>query len=79
MKLTGLMKVIALTTLLLSVTACQTTGSNSTFGDKNPNKAVQLRTQLAAEYIRTGDLDRAKKELDQAMKINARSQLDKFI
>lgn len=73
MKLTGLIKVIALTTLLLSVTACQTTGSNSTLGDKNPNKAVQLRTQLAAEYIRTGDLDRAKKELDQAMKINARS------
>lgn len=66
-----------LTVLSLSVFlgACVTehTGPKSTLGERDPAKAVQLRTQLAAEYIRTNALDKAKQELDQALKINSRS------
>ncbi|RLZ06935.1 type IV pilus biogenesis/stability protein PilW [Acinetobacter sp. 2JN-4] len=64
------LKTIIATTVVLSVcglTACQTTSST-----KNPEKAVQVRSQLAAEYIRNGDLDAAKRSLDQALKINSR-------
>ncbi|RZF50762.1 type IV pilus biogenesis/stability protein PilW [Acinetobacter halotolerans] len=64
------LKTIIATTVVLTVwglTACQTTSST-----KNPEKAVQVRSQLAAEYIRNGDLDAAKRSLDQALKINAR-------
>lgn len=38
---------------------------------KDPVKSVQARTQLAAEYIRSGDLDAAKRTLDQALNINS--------
>lgn len=64
------LKTIIATTVVLAVwglTACQTTSST-----KNPEKAVQVRSQLAAEYIRNGDLDAAKRSLDQALKINSR-------
>lgn len=64
---------IAVLVSTLFVLGCQTTGTNSKLGEKDPAKAVQLRTQIAAEYIRSGDLDRAKQELDQALKINSRS------
>lgn len=40
---------------------------------KDPERAIQTRTQLAAEYIRSGDLDAAKRSLDQALQINSRS------
>lgn len=38
---------------------------------KAPEKSVQARTQLAAEHIRAGDLDAAKRALDQALATNA--------
>lgn len=56
-----------------TLVGCVTTAPMTTIGQKEPEKAVQLRTQLAAELIRTGDLDRAKRELDIALKINSRS------
>ncbi|MFP6843492.1 MAG: type IV pilus biogenesis/stability protein PilW [Acinetobacter sp.] len=49
--------------------ACQT---QSTLGKKDPEKAIRVRTQLAAEYIKTGDLDSAKRALDQALEIESR-------
>jgi type IV pilus assembly protein PilF len=58
---------------VIFASGCQTTTSNSTLGAKNPEKAVQLRTQLAAEYIRQGQLDQAKIELDNALKVDSRS------
>lgn len=51
----------------LGITACQT---NSL--PKDPEKAVKIRSQLAAEYIRSGDLDAAKRSLDQALEIDPR-------
>ncbi|AWL29884.1 type IV pilus biogenesis/stability protein PilW [Acinetobacter defluvii] len=50
--------------------ACQTTQTGSVL-KKDPEKAVKVRTQLAAEYIRTNDLDAAKRSLDQALEIDA--------
>lgn len=73
MKVARFGRIMILACTMWTVVGCQTTTSNSTLGDKNPTRAVQLRTQLAAEYIRTGDLDKAKNELDQALKINSRS------
>ena len=52
---------------VLGLGACQ---SNTL--KKDPEKGVQVRTQLAAEYIRTGDLDSAKRSLDQALKVDSR-------
>jgi len=46
---------------------CQTV---NTKGD--PTKAVQVRTQLAAEYIKSNDYDTAKRTLDQALDIDSR-------
>ncbi|MGB8696229.1 MAG: type IV pilus biogenesis/stability protein PilW, partial [Acinetobacter sp.] len=43
------------------ITACQ---SPTTMVKKDPEKAVKVRTQLAAEYIKSGDLDSAKRTLD---------------
>lgn len=56
-------------------TGCVTehTGPKSTLGERDPGKAAQLRTQLAAEYIRNNELDKAKQELDIALKIDSRS------
>lgn len=53
MKVARFGQIIILACTMWAVTGCQTTTSNSTLGDKNPARAVQLRTQLAAEYIRT--------------------------
>jgi type IV pilus assembly protein PilF len=52
---------------VFGLTACQSTALK-----KDPEKAVQVRTQLAAEYIRTRDLDSAKRSLDQALSIDSR-------
>ncbi|WP_216071619.1 type IV pilus biogenesis/stability protein PilW [Acinetobacter haemolyticus] len=69
MNTTRLKTTIAITVVLMAggLTACQSTPST-----KDPEKAVQVRTQLAAEYIRTRDLDSAKRSLDQALKLNSR-------
>mgnify|MGYP000947785661 FL=1 len=48
---------------------CQTP---ATIGKKDPEKAVKIRTQLAAEYIKAGDLDSAKRALDQALDVDSR-------
>lgn len=64
---------LALAAILTTMIGCQTLDRESTLGDKDPVRAVQLRTQLAAEYIRTGQLDKAKNELDAALKINPRA------
>lgn len=53
------------------VMGCQTVSDRKV----DPKKAVQARTQLAAEYIKTGDFDAAKRELDQAMVLNSRDAL----
>lgn len=70
---------LALVVSLLSLTACQTTTVVGASGfnelKKDPEKAIQTRTQLAAEYIRSGDLDAAKRSLDQALDINSRDAL----
>lgn len=47
---------------------CQTTHTQK----KDPEKAVKVRTQLAAEHIRSGDLDSAKRALDQALSVDSR-------
>lgn len=65
---------VALSALCLSVwvlQGCQTTGSD-TIVKKNPEKSVKVRSQMAAEYIRSGDLDSAKRVLDQALKVDSR-------
>ena len=53
------------------VVGCQTVSDRKI----DSKKSVQARTQLAAEYIRTGDYDAAKRELDQAMVLNSRDPL----
>ncbi|WP_407641530.1 type IV pilus biogenesis/stability protein PilW [Acinetobacter tianfuensis] len=52
------------------LTGCQSTSSDIV--KKDPKKAVQVRTQMAVEYLKTGDLDAAKRELDQALQTNSR-------
>lgn len=51
----------------LGLTACHLVSSSP---EKDPEKAVVVRTQLAAEYIRRGDWDTAKHTLDAALNIN---------
>lgn len=58
---------VAMCLSALVVQGCQTTGSSAAFVKKDPEKAVKVRTQMAAEYIRTGNLDAAKRVLDQAL------------
>lgn len=55
----------------LAIQGCQTT-STGPISKKDPEKAVKVRTQLAAEYIRSGDLDAAKRALDQALETDSR-------
>ena len=57
---------VCMAALLMS--ACQTPQALK----KDPEKAVKVRTQLAAEYIRSGDLDSAKRALDQALDVESR-------
>lgn len=67
------LKMAMLGSLVAVLSACVTTGPASKLGEKDPEKAVKLRTQLAAEYIRSNELDKAKRELDQALETNSRS------
>lgn len=53
---------------VLALTACQTPD----VGKKDPEKAVKIRTQLAVEHLKSGDLDAAKRALDQALEVNSR-------
>ena len=65
-------KLAFITTICMSaifITACQTP---TTMVKKDPEKAIKVRTQLAAEYIKSGDLDSAKRTLDQALEMNSR-------
>ncbi|WP_445117005.1 type IV pilus biogenesis/stability protein PilW [Acinetobacter sp. WZC-1] len=55
----------------LAILGCQST-SPDTIVKKDPEKAAKVRTQLAAEYIRNGDLDAAKRALDQALASESR-------
>ena len=67
-------KLIVMMTVCLSalvVQGCQTTKSGSVV-KKDPEKAAKVRTQMAAEYIRSGDLDAAKRALDQALEADSR-------
>lgn len=50
---------------MVLLTACQSTGDKLKV---DPKKSAQVRTQMAAEYLRTGDIDAAKRELDEALK-----------
>lgn len=65
--------IVAMTVCLsaLVVQGCQTTKSGSVV-KKDPEKAAKVRTQMAAEYIRSGDLDAAKRALDQALEADSR-------
>ncbi|KAF1021591.1 MAG: Lipopolysaccharide assembly protein B [Acinetobacter bereziniae] len=63
--------ILAIGLSALVVQGCQTTNSD-TIIKKDPEKAVKVRTQLAAEYIRSGDLDAAKRALDQALETDSR-------
>lgn len=56
----------------LALQGCQTTGGAEGLGKKDPETAVKVRTQMAAEYIRTGNLDAAKRSLDQALEVDSR-------
>ena len=48
------------------IQGCQSSTAD-TLLQKDPEKAVKVRTQLAAEYLRNGELDAAKRTLDQAL------------
>lgn len=67
-KLTVLVTVCILGVVLQ---ACQTSHSGS-ISQKDPEKSVKVRTQLAAEYIRSDDFDAAKRALDQALEVDSR-------
>lgn len=49
---------------VLALQGCQTT---SNLPKKDPKKSAEVRTQIAAEYIRTGQIDAAKRALDEAL------------
>lgn len=60
--------------LTVGMIGCTSTSTNeSKLGAKDPKKTVEIRTKIAAEYIRTNQLDRAKQELDAALRINSHS------
>jgi len=63
--------ILAIGLSALIIQGCQVT-TPDTITKKDPEKAVKVRTQLAAEYIRTGDLDAAKRSLDQALQVESR-------
>jgi type IV pilus assembly protein PilF len=68
----SVLKIAFITTVCIStvlISGCQTP---ATIGQKDPEKAVKVRSQLAAEYIRSGDLDAAKRALDQALESDPR-------
>ena len=63
---TGLAVIFAATTVL--VMGCQSSAGTKA----DPKKAVQIRTELAAQHINRGELDIAKRTLDQALELNSR-------
>lgn len=63
--------VVAIGLSVWSMVGCQSS-KTGTIVKKDPEKAVKVRTQMAAEYIRAGDLDAAKRALDQALKADSR-------
>ena len=66
--LTSKIALISTVCVSLALVACQTPD----LSQKDPEKATKVRTQLAAEYLRTGDLDAAKRALDQALETTPR-------
>ena len=52
------------------LSGCQTTSSSPY--KKDPAKSLQVRTQLAGEHLKNGDLDAAKRALDLALEHNWR-------
>ena len=66
--LTSKFALISTVCVSLVLVACQTPD----LGQKDPEKATKVRTQLAVEYLRTGDLDAAKRALDQALESSPR-------
>ncbi len=54
---------------VLTLSACQT---QQELTKKDPEKSAKVRTQLAVEYLKSGDLDAAKRALDQALEKNPR-------
>lgn len=66
--LTSKFALISTVCVSLVLVACQTPD----LGRKDPEKATKVRTQLAVEYLRTGDLDAAKRALDQALESSPR-------
>jgi len=66
-------KIALLSSLCIAVgvlAGCQSTGGEIV--KKDPEKAVKVRTQMAVEYLKSGDLDAAKRELDQALQNSSR-------
>ena len=69
--MTKLMSQLVLTSTLcvaIALTACQT----QDIAKKDPEKAVLVRTQMAVEYLKSGDLDAAKRVLDEALALSSR-------
>ena len=69
-------KFAKITTVCISAifaAACQTTAP--TLGQKDPEKAVQVRTQLAAEYLKNGE----KKEATLITRINTENTKNEYI
>ena len=58
---------ITMVTAAVLLSGCQSSGLK-----KDPEKAMQVRTQLAAEYLKSGDLDAAKRALDLALENGSR-------
>ena len=65
-------KLAFITTICMSAIFVAWCQAPATIGKKDPEKAVKVRTQLAAEYIKSGDLDSAKRTLDQALEVDSR-------
>ncbi len=66
---------VTLVSGVLALTACQTTGplDENGKGPTDPAAAARNRTAIAAEYIRQGELDAAKRNLEQALEANPKS------
>lgn len=65
-------KSVVIFTVCMSALVAQGCQIQAPSMSKDPEKAVKVRTQLAAEYIKTGDLNAAKRSLDQALDIDSR-------
>ena len=72
------MSKLALTSMLCAsfvLVACQT----QDIVRKDPEKAIKVRTQMAVEYLKSGDLDSAKLVLDEALALNSRDAQSNMI